>query len=134
MRALIAEVQDALPNLQKALSDAAEATASMPPTSNQAQKLEDLAGNRIFDNTRKYGPVKVPVLAVLAEPRQCRRDCDKPFMQKIMAADAARSAYFEKQSPNARVVRIANASHYIYRSNEADVVREMNAFMDALAH
>jgi non-heme chloroperoxidase len=132
MRALIAEVQGALPNLQKALSDSAEATASMPPTSNQAQKPEDLAGNRIFDNTREYGPVKVPVLAVLAEPRPCRRDCDKPFMQKIMAADAARSAYFEKQSPNARIVRIANASHYIYRSNQADVLREMNAFMDAL--
>ena len=134
MRALIAEVQGALPNLHKALSDAEEAAASMLPTSNQAQKPEDLAGNRIFDNTRKYGPVKLPVLAVLAEPRQCQRDCNKPFMQKIMAADTARSAYFEKQSPNARVVRIANASHYIYRSNEADVEREMNAFMDALAH
>lgn len=132
MRALIAKVQDALPNLQKALSDAAEATASMQPTSGQPQKPEDLAGNRIFDNTRKYGPVKVPVLAILAEPRQCGRNCDKPFMQKILAADAARSAHFEKENPNAKVIRIANASHYVYRSNQADVLREMNAFMDAL--
>jgi pimeloyl-ACP methyl ester carboxylesterase len=132
MRALIANVQGALPNLQKALSDAAEATESMPATSDQPQKPEDLAGNRIFDNTRKYGPAKAPVLAVLAEPRQCGRNCDKPFMQKIMAADAARSAHFEKESPNARVIRIANASHYIYRSNEAEVVREMNAFLDSL--
>jgi len=133
MRALIAKVQATLPNLQKALSDSAEAWASSPPpTFDQPQKPEDLAGNRIFDNTRKYGPVRVPVLAVLAEPRQCGRNCDKPFMQKIMAADAARSANFEKQSPNAKVIRIANASHYIYRSNQADVVREMNAFMDGL--
>jgi pimeloyl-ACP methyl ester carboxylesterase len=134
MRAVIADVQGALPNLQKALNDAAEAVASIPPTLGQPQKPEDLAGNRIFDNTRKYGPVKVPVLAILAEPRQCRSNCDKPFMQKIMAADAARSAYFEKQSPNARVVRIANASHFIWRSNEADVLREMNGFMDGLKH
>jgi non-heme chloroperoxidase len=132
MRALIAEVQGALPNLEKALSDAAEAAASMPRTSGQTQKPEDLAGNRIFDNTRKYGPVKVPVLAVLAEPRQCGNNCDKPFMQKILAAAAARSAYFEKQSPNARVVRIAKANHYIWRSNEAQVEQEMNAFMDGL--
>jgi non-heme chloroperoxidase len=132
MRALIAEVQGALPNLQKALSDAAEATIAMPPTSGQPQKPEDLAGNRIFDNTRKYGPVMLPVLAILAEPRQCGQNCDKPFMQKILAAAAARSAYFEKESPNARVVRIAKASHYIWRSNEADVLREMNAFMDKL--
>jgi pimeloyl-ACP methyl ester carboxylesterase len=134
MRALIADIQGALPNLQKALSDAAEATDSMASTSDQPQKPEDLAGNRIFDNTRKYGPVKIAVLTILAEPRQCGNNCEKPFMQKIMAAAAARSAYFEKQNPNARVVRIAKASHYIWRSNEADVIREMNAFMDALPH
>ena len=46
--------------------------------------------------------------------------------------DAAQ-AMFEKSAPNARVIRIANASHYIYRSNEADVIREMNAFMDGLS-
>ena len=131
-RALIADVQMALPNLQKALSDAADATASMPRTSGQPQKPEDLAGNRIFDNTRKYGPVKLPVLVVLAEPRQCGNNCDKPFMQKIMADAAARSAYFEKQNPNARLVRIARASHYIWRSNEAQVEQEMNAFMEGL--
>jgi non-heme chloroperoxidase len=132
MRVLIATVQGALPNLQKALSDAAEAMVSAPPTLDQPQKPEDLAGNRIFDNTRKYGPAKVPALAILAEPRQCGRNCDKPFMQKIMAADVARSAHYEMQSPSARVVRIANANHYIWRSNEADVIREMNAFMDGL--
>ncbi|HKU65053.1 MAG TPA: alpha/beta hydrolase [Rhizomicrobium sp.] len=132
MRALIADVQSALPNLQKALSDAAEATASMKPALDQPQKPEDLAGNRIFDNTRKYGPVKVPVLTILAEPRQCGSNCDKPFMQKILADAAARSANFEKQNPSARVVRIAKASHYIWRSNADEVLREMNVFMDQL--
>ena len=131
MRALIAEVQGALPNLQKALSDATEASASMQ-ASNQPQTPEDLAGNKIFDNTRRYGPLKVPVLAIVAEPRQCGKNCDKPFMQKIMAADVARSAAFERQSPNARLVRIAGASHYIWHSNEAQVEREMNSFMDGL--
>jgi pimeloyl-ACP methyl ester carboxylesterase len=132
MRALIAEVRGSLPNLQKALDDAAEATLSMPPASGQPQTPQDLAGNRIFDNTRRYGPVRIPVLAIIAEPRQCGKNCDKPFMQKIMAADVARSAYFEKQSPNAHVVRIANASHYVWHSNEAQVEQEMNAFMDGL--
>jgi pimeloyl-ACP methyl ester carboxylesterase len=132
MRGLIANVQGALPNLQQALSDTAEAMGSAPAMSGQAQKPEDLAGNRIFDNTRKYGPAKIPVLAIVAEPRQCGRNCDKPFMQEILAADTARFAYFEKQVPNARLVRIPYASHYIYRSNQADVMREMNAFMDKL--
>ena len=34
--------------------------------------------------------------------------------------------------PTARVVRLPNADHYVYRSNEADVIREMNAFLTAL--
>jgi hypothetical protein len=31
-----------------------------------------------------------------------------------------------------RVVRLANAEHDVFRSNEAEVTREMNAFMDQL--
>ena len=46
--------------------------------------------------------------------------------------DAARAELYEKTAPHARVVRIANASHYIWRSNEAQVEQEMNAFMDGL--
>ena len=132
MRAVIAEVQNALPNLQKALADAAEATALMPNAPIVPPTRQDLAGNRIFDNTRRFGPVGVPVLAIVAEPRQCLRNCDTPTIRKIMSADAARSAYFEKQSPSAHVVRLPNASHYLWRSNAADVEREMNAFMDTL--
>jgi len=30
------------------------------------------------------------------------------------------------------VVRLPYADHYVFRSNEADVLREMNAFMDGL--
>lgn len=133
-RSLIAEVQSALPNLEKALSDAAEAdaTASRPPMTELVQKPEDLAGDLVFDNTRRYGPVKSPVLAIVAEPRQCGNNCDKPFMQKIMAAAAARDAYLEKESPDVHLVRIPKASHYIWHSNEAQVEQEMNAFMDGL--
>jgi hypothetical protein len=55
-------------------------------------------------------------------------------MRRKMAADAARTDLFEKSAPHAKVIRLGNASHYIYRSNEADVLREMNAFMDGLPH
>ena len=39
---------------------------------------------------------------------------------------------FERQVPSARVVRIPHATHYVFRSNEADVSREMNAFIATL--
>jgi hypothetical protein len=34
--------------------------------------------------------------------------------------------------PTARVVRIAHASHFIFSTNEADVLREMDAFLGSL--
>jgi pimeloyl-ACP methyl ester carboxylesterase len=131
-KAVAAEIQATMAKLQTALQ---EATAQLGPDELpvEGQKPEDLAGNRIMASVRAYGAVPVPILVMMASPRRCAPNCDKPFMQKIMAADAERLALFEKSAPTARVIRIANASHYIYRSNEADVLREMNAFMNGLA-
>lgn len=39
---------------------------------------------------------------------------------------------FENGVPSARVVRLPHANHYVFRSNEADVLREMNAFIGSL--
>jgi len=39
---------------------------------------------------------------------------------------------FEKGVPTARVVRLRGANHYVYLSNEADVLREMRAFLHGL--
>ena len=39
---------------------------------------------------------------------------------------------FESGLPAARVVRIPNANHYVFLSNEADVLREMNTFIAGL--
>ena len=39
---------------------------------------------------------------------------------------------FEVQVPQAQIIRIANADHYVFRSNEAEVVRDMNAFIASL--
>ena len=39
---------------------------------------------------------------------------------------------FESQVPAAHVVRIPHASHYVFQSNEEEVLKEMNAFISAL--
>jgi non-heme chloroperoxidase len=132
-KAVAAEIQTDMARLQTALQ---EATALLGPDELpvEGQKPEDLAGNRIMAGVRPNGVAPAPVLVMMASPRRCTPNCDKPFMQKIMAADAARLDLFEKSAPTAKMIRIANASHYIYRSNEADVLREMNAFLDGLPH
>jgi pimeloyl-ACP methyl ester carboxylesterase len=64
----------------------------------------------------------------------------------IFTSDSARAAYvaqdlastgrqadaFARGVPSARVVRLPNADHYVFNSNEADVLREMRAFIDGL--
>jgi len=133
-RALIAEVQAQIPKLQESLQQATEMLEGAPDAATEAPRPAALTGNKIIANARRYGLAPVPMLAIMAMPRRCQPNCDKPFMKRIMASDAARVDLFEKQAPNARVVRLANASHFIWRTNSDDVVREMNAFMDGLPH
>jgi hypothetical protein len=44
----------------------------------------------------------------------------------------AQARAFETGVPTARVVRIARANHYVFLSNEADVLREMETFLASL--
>jgi pimeloyl-ACP methyl ester carboxylesterase len=39
---------------------------------------------------------------------------------------------FEAGLPNARVVRLPKANHFVFLSNQADVLREMEAFLGTL--
>ena len=82
---------------------------------------------------QKYNKIPVPVLAIYALPDVPQKDDPSAveiadLREKIVIqADA-----FEKSVPTARVVRIPHAQHYVFRSNEAEVLREMNAFLAGL--
>jgi hypothetical protein len=41
---------------------------------------------------------------------------------------------FEKGVPSARVVQLPYADHYVFFTNEADVLREMRAFIGRLSY
>ena len=41
-------------------------------------------------------------------------------------------AAFERQVPSARMVLIPHATHYVFQSNEADVLREISTFIATL--
>lgn len=44
----------------------------------------------------------------------------------------AQAKAFEAGLPTAKVIRIPHADHYVFRSNEAEVLREMDAFLAGL--
>jgi non-heme chloroperoxidase len=62
MRAVIADIQATPPNLQKSLQQTAEMVQDTPQGAPHVQTTEDLAGNRIFSNSRRYGVAKHPFL------------------------------------------------------------------------
>jgi non-heme chloroperoxidase len=91
----------------------------------------------IMRGMQKYTDVRVPVLAIFAVPHAT----GQPFKDDAerAAADARDEATtgvqakaFERGLPSARVVRLPHANHFVFISNEDDVVREMNAFLGNL--
>ena len=75
--------------------------------------------DKMWQGAGKYSRLDVPVLAIYME---------LGWRGTSNAADA-----FERAFPKARVVRLpAGSEHYIWRTNEADVLREVRAFIAGL--
>jgi non-heme chloroperoxidase len=129
--ALIVELRDAMPKLANMLrsygpQDEVADRAKRP----ELWKYVDA----VMGAERKFtASSQVPVLAIFAIPKDCKPNCTPDdelwASQNIVSANA-----FESGNPRARVVRLSNARHGIWISNEADVTREMNAFMATLPH
>jgi pimeloyl-ACP methyl ester carboxylesterase len=89
----------------------------------------------IITQARKYTGIRDPTLAIFASPHDPGPPMsnDPTRLAAFQARDKTRvdgiAAAFEKGVPDARVVRLPNANHYVFFSNEADVLREMNAFI-----
>jgi pimeloyl-ACP methyl ester carboxylesterase len=84
---------------------------------------------------QKYTRIDVPILAIYALPHE-RGITDSAKRAEADAQDlafqGAMAKAFEKGLPSARVIWLAHAEHFVFRSNEADVLREMNAFIAGL--
>lgn len=83
-------------------------------------------------NWRKFGAVKVPVLALVALPAPCTQGCDDPVQRANDDMRRAQADALEKLLPDVRVVRIPGAEHYIFRSHEEISLREMNQFLERM--
>jgi pimeloyl-ACP methyl ester carboxylesterase len=98
-------------------------------------------GQKIDMGKRKYTDVRVPALgifAVMDDPGSA--DMDDPDARAnaesyiwFQNERAARQiAQFQRDLPQGRVVRIARADHYVFLSNESEVLKELNAFITSL--
>lgn len=86
-----------------------------------------LAGGRQFTN------ITAPALAIFASPHDtgaATPDQDFDRFDEAMTERQARA--FERGVPRARVLRWPRASHYLFLTREADVVREVTTFVTSL--
>jgi pimeloyl-ACP methyl ester carboxylesterase len=108
-----------------------------PPPPSGAPKPPP-AGVAIIGGVMKFTTINGPVLAIFADPHEpgnLFKDNPKARAAFIAANNKSteqQAGAFERQVPSAHVVRIPNANHYVFISNEADVLREMNGFIATL--
>jgi hypothetical protein len=76
------------------------------------------------------------VLTPLVSTRHITDPAVRAGVETFLARDAAlvdkQAKAFEAGIPNATVVRLPHANHYVFISNESDVLREMDTFIGKL--
>lgn len=101
------------------------------------------AGAAILKSTKKFAEISGPILALCAFPQDMRAQIQamdtaekraqlQAVADKVSAGAAKQIAAFEAAEAGARVVKIAGANHYVFISNEAQVLDEMNRFVRGL--
>jgi pimeloyl-ACP methyl ester carboxylesterase len=107
-------------------------------------KERDFPGDAVMlQGMKKYTDIPVPALVIFAIPHAQAKWVDDSTDPKVREAAKAYSAaelvlttrqakVFEDGVPTAHVVRLRGADHYVYLSNEAEVLREMKSFLSTL--
>ena len=106
-------------------------------------KQHDFPGySTIMRGMKKYTDIPVPALVIFGVPHgqgnwidnsTDAKVCDtaKAYSAALAALTESQAKAFENAVPTARVVRLRGAHHYVYLSNEADVLREIRSFLAA---
>lgn len=128
-RAVIEEILALSPYLQTELQDE---LAALPKEAGPPSRPRDLVVGAILGNLRNYTGIKPPFLSFVADPPACSKVCETPRFKKFVAAVTLQADSVAAAYPQARIVRLPRADHFVWRTHEAEVVREMNAFMDKL--
>lgn len=143
-RPLIAELVASLPGFANVLREKLKDmdALSSPEASNQqytanrpaTQKLRPgfAAAQSIIAGEKKYTQIHARILAIYAIPHDTGNNNPRFAARDLASITGPQAKAVEVGLPSARVVRLQNANHYIFQLNEADVLREMNAFICGL--
>jgi hypothetical protein len=128
-------LESSLPALEKDLREEQKNLEGTPAASAEPQPTTPTVGYAIQAGMQKYTRIPARILAIYAIPHD--RGITDPAARaaadaKDMETAGATAKAFETGLASARVLRLPHASHFVFMSNEADVLREMNAFLGSL--
>jgi pimeloyl-ACP methyl ester carboxylesterase len=138
---LIVELRSILPQFERDLEERQKSLEATPVALLSAQARAPApppAAQAIMAGVQKYEDIRVPILAIYALPHDLPPvpGIDPAARAAMEARDEATTGAqmkaFEAGIPSAHAVRLPHANHYVFRSNESDVLREMNAFLSNL--
>jgi alpha-beta hydrolase superfamily lysophospholipase len=110
-------------------------------------KQRDLPGTALFlplmTGTRKYTAIPVPALVIFANPHSqgiwVDENTDPAVHTAAKSYSTALEALTERQEksvkngvPTAHVITLPGANHYVFLSNEAEVLKDIDAFLVSL--
>lgn len=129
--------QSSLPQVERELKEQQKYLQTLPDPPPQPAGQEPPAFAAIIGGGEKYTDIRSPVLAIFAVPHKMNPMFADATVRAAMEANdlarvTAQADAFEKGVSSARVVRLPHADHYVFQSNEADVLREMNAFLSSM--
>lgn len=130
-------LQTSLPQLEKDLQEHLKDVESRGPPPDQPPPTFPAAVTAIIEGEQKYTEIHAPLLLIYAVPHSGFPPLKDSAMQA--AAEArdeaninAQAQAFASAVTQAVVVKLPHANHYVFDSNEADVLREMDAFIAGL--
>lgn len=136
---LIQGLLQSLPLLKRDLRLYQQDIAAIPDKSRVLPAPDSNPVNRALAmGQQRYTAIRAPLLAIFALPRErpaawSRDSASRARFDSLSAANLSPGINaFERGNPSARVVRIPHANHYVFRSHEADVLREIRAFIAGL--
>jgi non-heme chloroperoxidase len=125
--------------LKAKLKEIRDVPDAPPPPIEVTKSKAYIYGHAIHEGEQRFTQIKCPALAIYAlkklstpSPDADPKTKDKAaFDAEVRKQQETQADLFETLGPNVRVVRL-QGQHYIFRSNEADVLREVNAFIKPL--
>ena len=131
---LIANLQ----RVEKEVKEQQKNTGNLPSTPISPRMTPDLFA--IMEGRERFTTIHAPALVIFADEDdsgRVSRDDPQSGASTVRQALENRNREqqilaFERQVPSAHVIRIPHATHYVFRSNEADVLHEMNTFIATL--